>query len=73
MHPVDGARSPPAGQRLELELDLSDSGRVEQLAQLVGPEQLCEQLAVQCQGLRSTLGEWRVSLVHVGPDIVEEE
>ena len=47
--------------------------RVDQLAQLVGAEQLPQQLAVERQRRRPPLGTRRVALVHVGGDVVEQQ
>ena len=54
-----GARCPgPAvGEPLELERDLVDRARVEQVAQLLGPEQLPQQIAVERERGRPALGE----------------
>ena len=59
------------GQALQLQLQGSDCGGVEQLPQLLGPEQLGEQLAVEGQGLCPPFGKRRVALVQVLPDVVE--
>ena len=71
--PVDRAHPAAAGQALQLELQVGDRGRVEQLAQLLLAEQLGQQLAVERQRLRAPLGQRRVALVHVGADVVEEQ
>ena len=54
-------------------LDLGQRVRVDELAQLLGAEQLPEQLAVERERLRAALSRRRVVLVHVGGDVVEEE
>ena len=51
-------------QTLQLQLDLCDRFRVEQLTQVLAAEQLGEQLAVERERLRPPLGERRVALVH---------
>ena len=57
----------------QLRLHLLDRVRVEQLAQLLLPQQLPQQLAVERQRLRPPLGRRRVVLVHVSGDVVEEQ
>ena len=57
----------------ELRLDLGQRLRVEQVAQLLLAEQLAEEVAVERERLRATLGGGRVVLVHVGGDVGEEE
>ncbi len=59
--------------QLERPLDLLQRLRIDQLAQLVGAEQLAEQVAVERQRRRPALGVGRVALVHVGRDVVEEQ
>src|SRR5438309_244469 len=58
-----------------LQLDLQvDHGRwVEQLAQLLLAEQLAQALAVERKGLRASLRQRRIALVHVLGDVVEEQ
>ena len=60
-------------ERLALQLRLLERGRVQQLAQLLLAEQLAEEVAVERQRLRPSLGERRVALVHEGGHVVEEE
>ena len=60
-------------QQLQRALDLLQRLRVDQLAQLVGAEQLREQVAVEGQRRRPALGVRRVALVHVGRDVVEQQ
>ena len=60
-------------QELERALDLLQRLGVDQLAELVGAEQLRQQVAVERQGRRAPLGVGRVALVHVGGDVVEEQ
>ncbi len=57
----------------QLALDLVDGVAVEQVAQLLLPEQLAQQVAVERQRLRAALGRRRVVLVHVRRDVVEEQ
>ena len=57
----------------ELRLDLGERLRIEQVAQLLLPEQLAEQVAVERERLRPPLGRGRVVLVHVGRDVGEEQ
>ena len=58
---------------LELPLDLREGIRVEQVAQLLLPEELAEQVAIERERLRAPLRGRRVVLVHVARDVVEEE
>ena len=46
---------------------------VDELAQLVLPEQLAQEVAIERQGGRAALRVRRVALVHVGRDVVEEQ
>ena len=57
----------------KLPLDLGERVGVDQLAQLLLPEQLAQEVAVERERLRAALGRRRVVLVHVGGDVVEEE
>ena len=57
----------------ERALDLRECVGIEQVAQLLLPEELAQQVAVERQRLRAPLGRRRVVLVHVGRDVVEEE
>ncbi len=66
-----GPRSP--GQPLQLQLELGEGIAVEQLAQLLGPEQLAQQVAVEGQRLRPAVDQRRIALVHVRGDIVEQQ
>jgi hypothetical protein len=61
------------GQALQLELDVGQHPRIEQLAELFGTEQVAQQVAVERQCRRPPLGEWGVALVHVGGDPVEQQ
>src|SRR5206468_5534204 len=57
----------------QLPLDVLDRSRVEQVAQLLLPEQLAQEVTVERQRLRAPFGGRRVALVHVGRDVVEEK
>ena len=63
----------PVGEALQVELDVGEHPRVEQLAQLLGAEQVGEQVAVEGERRRPPLGERGVALVHVGGDPVEQQ
>src|SRR4029079_6001719 len=69
-----GRRRPPVlGQGLEVQLEVSERVRVEQLAQRLLYEQLAEEVAVEGQRAGAALGHGRVAVVHVGRDVVEQE
>ena len=70
---VGAARPAPVGEALQLELDVGEHARVEQLAQLLGAEQVAQQVAVERQRRGAALGQRRVALVHVGGDPVEQQ
>ena len=70
---VDAARPPPIGEALQLELEVGEHAWVEQLAQLLRPEQVAEQVAVERQGGSTPFGERRIAVVHVGGDPVEQQ
>ena len=73
---VRGVRvsSGPIGHELlELELELRQRVRVEELAQLDLAEELAELRRVHGQGLRAAFGEGRVALVDEVADVLEEE
>ena len=57
----------------ELRLDLGEGCRVEQVAQLLLPEQLAQKVAIERERLRSALGRRGVVLVHVGRHVGEEQ
>ncbi len=61
------------GAELQVVLDLGQGGRVDQIAELLLTQQLAQQVAVEREGGRATLGVRRVALVHVGGDVVEEQ
>ena len=73
VHAVDRSRMPTVGQPLQLELDLVERGRVQQLAEVLGPEEIAEQVAVERQRRRAPFGERRVALVHVDRDPPEQQ
>ena len=60
-------------QPLQLELEVGQHARVDQLAQLLGPEQVAQQVAVERQRRRPALGQRRVALVHVDADPAEQQ
>ena len=65
---------PPLGREpLELELERGDHRRVEQLAELLGAEQVAQQVAVEGERGDAALGERRVALVHVHRDPAEQQ
>ncbi len=70
---VGRAGATAVGQVLDVELDVGEHAGVEQLAQLLGAEQVGEQVAVERQRRRPPLGERGVALVHVGGDPVEQQ
>src|SRR6476659_565042 len=57
----------------QLSFDVGHGSRVEQVAQLLGAEQLPEELPVERKRLRAPFCRRRVVLVHVRGDVVEEE
>ncbi len=73
MHRVGRARLAIGGEELELELELGQGVGIEQLAQLLGAEQLAQQVAIERECLGPAIDERRVTLVHVGRDVVEHE
>ncbi len=69
-----GAAGPPAiGHALQLELHIGQHARVEQLPELLGTQQVAQQVAVEREGRGTPLGQWRVALVHVRGDPVEQQ
>ena len=69
-----GAAGPATvGQALQVELDVGEHAGVEQLAQLLGAEQVAQQVAVERQRRGPPLGQRGVALVHVGGDPVEQQ
>ena len=73
VQPVRAAHAPSLGEALQLELQLVQRARVQQLAQLLGAEQLAQQVAVEGERGRASLGQRRVALVHVDGDPAEEQ
>ena len=61
------------GEALQLELEIGQHRRVEQLAQLFGSEQVAQQLAVERQRRRPPLGQGRVTFVHIDGDPTEQQ
>src|SRR5262245_49204965 len=57
----------------QLSFDVLERAWIDQVAELLLPEELAEQVAIERQGLRPSLGGWRVVLVHVRGDVVEEQ
>ena len=60
-------------QALELELEIRQHIGVDELAQLLGTEEVAEEVAVERQSRRPALGEGGVSRVHVHRDPPEHE
>ena len=74
MQGVAARRDPaPIRQELQIRLHLGEGAGVDQVAQLLLPEQLAQQLAIQRQRRRPALGVGRVALVHVRRDVVEQQ
>ena len=73
VHAVDRSRMPTVGQPLQLQLHLVERGRVQQLAEVLGPEEIAEQVAIERQRRRAPFGERRVPLVHVDRDPPEQQ
>ena len=57
----------------QLLLDLGQRVGVDELSQLLLAEQLAQQVTVERQRLRPSLGRRRVVLVHVRGDVVEQQ
>ncbi|KAF0161487.1 MAG: hypothetical protein FD160_4178, partial [Caulobacteraceae bacterium] len=70
---VGATRSPPLAEALQLELDIGEHTGVEQLAQLLGAEQVAKQIAVERERGSAALGQRRVAFVHVCGDPVEQQ
>src|SRR5205823_5259829 len=62
-----------ARRTAQLRLHLFERSHVDQLAQVLLPEQLAQEVAVERERLRAPLGGRRVVLVHVGRDVVEQQ
>ena len=73
MQLVGRACPAPVGEALQLELDVGEHAGVEQLAQLLGAEQVAQQVAVERQRRGPPLGQRCVAFVHVRGDPVEQQ
>ena len=73
MQAVAAGRPPHLGPELEVVLDLLERAGVDQVAKLLLPEQLAQQIAIERQRRRAALGVRRVALVHVRRDVVEQQ
>ena len=73
MQLVDVAGQAPVDQALQLELEVGQHVGVDQLPQLLGPEQVAQEVAVEGEGGGPTLGQRRVALVHVDGDPAEQQ
>ncbi len=70
---VGRTRPATVGEALQLELDIGEHTRVEQLAQLFGAEQFAQQVAVERERCCPAFGERGVAFVHVCGDPVEQQ
>ena len=70
---VGMARPAVLRDALQLELEIREHGRIEELAQFFGAEQVAQEIAVEGQCGRTTLGERRVAFVHVDGDPAEQQ
>ena len=70
---VERRRLAVLDERLQRQLEVGQGIGVEQLAELLLPQQLPEQVAVQGERPGPPLRQWRVTVVHVGRDVVEQE
>ena len=71
---VVGARGPSGlVERLELGLELCEDARVDELAQLLGAEELGQQVTVEAEGLGPPFGQRSVALVEERGDVRERE
>ena len=69
-----GVACPAAvGEALELELEVGQDLGVDEIAQLLGAEQVAEQVPVEGEGGGPSLGQRRVALVHVDGDPAEQQ
>ena len=73
MELVGVAGPTPVDQALQLELEVAEHQGVDELAQLLGPEEVAQQLAIERQRRGPTLGQRRVALVHVDGDPPEQQ
>ena len=62
---VGVARPTAVGEALQLELEVGEHRRIDQLAELLGAQQLAEELPVEGEGRGPTFGQRGVALVHV--------
>src|SRR5207247_5917104 len=60
-------------QALQLEFQEFDRPRIEQLPKLFGTQELSQELLIQRQRLRSSLGQRGIALVHVLADVIEDQ
>ncbi len=61
------------GASLQLVFHLFERARVEQVAQLLLPEQVAQHVAIELQGLRAALGRGRIALIQIGSRVREHE
>ena len=73
MDAIERGRPPVLGECLEAQLQVGQRLRVQELAQLLLAEQLAQQVAVQRQRAGPAFGQWRIAVVHVGRDVVEQQ
>ena len=73
MELVGRAGASAVGETLQFQLHVGQHVGVEQLAQFLGAEEVSQQVAVERERGRPTLGERRVTFVHVRSDPVEEQ
>ena len=66
-------RAAPFGEPLQLQLQLVERGRIQELAELLLAEQLAEQIAIERKRRGSSFGERRIALVHVDGDPAEQQ
>ena len=70
---VGRARPTTVGETLQFEFDVGEHVAVEQFTQLLGPQQVAQQVTVERQCGRTAFGQRRITLVHVGRDPVEQQ
>ena len=73
VHVVGVARATPLRQPLQLQLQLIERGRVQQVAELLLTEELAQQVPVQRERGGTSLRERRVALVHIDGHPSEEQ
>ena len=73
VHLVGVAGAPAVDQALQLELEVGQDVGVDELAQLLGAEQVAQQVAVERERRGPPLGERGVALVHVDGDPAEQQ